>query len=109
MKRKITKIEQCLINDGWYLELKRYAGNHSEKSLCYEYHKKIDGFDHVIMLSKKRDEITKYGIDNVKVDFLDKETLYQVHHLFLDLKDYVESIKLGEPYPIPNELLESVE
>ena len=42
MKRKLTELEQKLINDGWCLTTKRYTGKHNQKILCYEYHKTSD-------------------------------------------------------------------
>ena len=93
MKRRITKIEEQLIKDGWYLVLKRYGGNHSEKSLAYEYHKVINGHQHIITLNKKRDVILKFGIGGIKVDLLDRETLVALHNEYLDLKIYVEALK----------------
>ena len=98
MKRKITKIEEQLITDGWYLVLKRYSGNHSEKSLSYEYHKIINGHQHIITLNKKRDEIVKFGIGGIQVELLDREILKALHNEYLDLKIYVEELKCyGQP------------
>lgn len=108
MKRKTTDLETRLIKDEWYLESKRYSGKHSEKTKCYVYRKTIEGNNNVIILDKKRNKIVKYGIDNINIDFVDKETLYYVHKAYLELKEYVQTLTpLDEP--IPNELLESVE
>ena len=37
MKRKITKLEQELIANGWELESKHYEGKHSQKVFAYVY------------------------------------------------------------------------
>lgn len=98
MKRTITDLEQKLINDGWQLVLKRYQGKHSEKTLCYEYHKTSDlrnnnkTYEQVIKLDKKRSQIVQYGINNVQVDFLDNEELTLIRFLFLELRHYVEKL-----------------
>lgn len=107
MKRKITNLEQQLINDGWYLAIKKYTGKHSQKVYCYEYHKTIDNYDHVIALDTKRENVVKYGINDVKIDFLGKEALAQAHLLYMKLRDYVNE-HLLDNY-IPMELLESEE
>ena len=60
MNRKITELEQKLIDDGWYLNLKRYMGKRSDKIECYEYHKTSDirndgkTYDQIIKLDQKR-------------------------------------------------------
>lgn len=69
MKRKVTELEQKLINDGWCLTTKRYTGKHSQKILCYEYHKTSDlrndnkTYDLFIQLDQKRSQIVKYGVE----------------------------------------------
>ena len=98
MKRKITDLEQKLINDGWCLAIKRYAGKHSEKTHSYEYHKIADlshdghKYEQIIVLSQKRDTVVKYGINNVQIGFLDSDELLFVRSLYLALKLYVERI-----------------
>lgn len=95
MKRNVTELEQKLIEDGWYLALKRYHGKKAEKTLCYEYHKTADlrhedtKFDQFIRLDTKRNEVVKYGIANVNLEELDNETLTFVHALFIILRDNV--------------------
>ena len=41
MKRKITDLEQRLLDKGYTLTCKRYRGNHSQFTKCYEYSKDI--------------------------------------------------------------------
>lgn len=98
MKRKITELEQKLINDGWYLNLKRYSGKHSEKIECYEYEKtsdlRNDGkiYDYFIDLDQKRLQIVKYGIKNLYVEKMSEEELTFVRFLFLELRHFVERV-----------------
>lgn len=99
MKRKITDLEQKLINDGWCLTIKRYTGKHSEKTCSYEYHKiadlRHDGekFNQIIKLDQKRAQIVNYGIANVCIDYLNDDELMFVRSLFLSLRLYVERIE----------------
>lgn len=107
MKRKITDLEQKLINDGWCLTIKRYTGKHSEKTHCYEYHKISDirnngkSYEQIIELDQKRSQIVNYGIANIQINYLDREELDLIRFLFLELRHYVERIKNvgvdGEP------------
>ena len=98
MKRKITNLEQKLINDGWCLTIKRYIGKHSEKTFCYEYHKTSDlrneskTYEQIIKLDQKRSQIVDYGIKSVFVDFLNDQELTFVRSLFLMLRLYVEKL-----------------
>ena len=108
MKRRITRLEQKLLDNGYELVLKRYWGKKSEKTLCYEYHKYNDlTFPYIIVLDKKRERVVKYGIGEVDVRFLEQDNLKELHTRFFELKEFVES---GFPEEeIPQELLESVE
>lgn len=96
MKRKVTDLEQKLINDGWCLAIKRYTGKHSEKTHCYEYHKTSDitnngkSYEQVIQLDQKRSQIVNYGISNIQIDYLDREELDLIRFLFLELRHFVE-------------------
>ena len=99
MKRKVTELEQKLINDGWCLTTKRYTGKHSQKILCYEYHKTSDlrndnkTYDLFIQLDQKRSQIVKYGVTNIQIDYLDREELDLIRFLFLELRHFVERIE----------------
>lgn len=103
MKRKITELERKLINDGWCLALKRYSGKHSDKILCYEYHKTSDlrnngkTYEQIIKLDQKRSQIVDYGIKNVVVDFLNDQELCLLRFLHLELKHFVERVSKREP------------
>ena len=99
MKRKVTDLEQKLINDGWCLTIKRYTGKHSEKTHCYEYHKTSDitnngkSYEQVIQLDQKRSQIVNYGIANIQIDYLDREELDLIRFLFLELRHFVERVE----------------
>ena len=104
MKRKITDLEQQLINDGWCLTIKRYTGKHSEKTHCYEYHKTSDirnngkSYEQIIELDQKRSQIVNYGIANIQINYLDDAELTLIRFLFLELRHYVERLsKVEEP------------
>lgn len=96
MQRKITKLESVLLENGWYLAIKRYKGKHSEKIECYEYHKTSDlrndgrTFELVIKLDQKRSQIVDYGVKNVYLHYLNDQELCFVRFLFLELRHFVE-------------------
>jgi len=107
MKRKVTELEQQLIQNGWYLTNKRYVGKHSEKILCYEYHKTSDlrndnkTYDLFIQLDQKRSQIVKYGVANLFVERMGSDELMVIRFLFLELRHFVERLtKAREPRPI---------
>ena len=103
MKRKITNLEQELINSGWILTTKKYMGKHSNKIYCYEYHKTSDlrndnkTYDQIIMLNQKRTQIVDYGINNVYVDFLNDQQLCVLRFLHLELKHFVDRLIEKKP------------
>lgn len=98
MKRKITDLEQKLLDNGWQLTNKNYTGKHSEKIECYEYHKTSDlrnngkTFDLVIKLDQKRSQIVDYGVKNVYLHYLNDQELCLVRFLFLEIRHFVERI-----------------
>ena len=60
MKRKITELEQRLIEKGYYLSHKAYGGRKSEKTLSYIYVNK----NAFVKLDYKRESVLDYGILN---------------------------------------------
>ena len=114
MKRKVTDLEQKLINDGWCLTIKRYTGKHSEKTHGYEYHKTSDlrnngkVYDLFIYTNKKRSQIVKYGVASLFIERMTEEELTIVRFIFLELRKFVESLtKVEEPkVNVPNSELD---
>ena len=107
MKRKVTELEQKLINDGWCLTIKRYTGKHSEKILCYEYHKLGDFrcdkkvFDLFITLDQKRSQITDYGILNLHMERLTEDDLLVIRFVIVELRHYIK--RVTEPHIVVTE------
>lgn len=60
MQRKVTELEQRLINNGYRLTTKEYGGRKSEKTLCYVYEKG----EQYVRLDYKRDMVLSLGISN---------------------------------------------
>ena len=60
MKRKITNLEQRLIDKGYYLSHKHYGGRKSEKTLSYMYVNK----NAFVKLDSKREQVVDYGLLN---------------------------------------------
>ena len=114
MKRQITELENKLIEDGWCLTIKRYAGKHSEKTHRYEYHKISDlrnngkSYEQIIELDQKRSQIVNYGIANIQINYLDNDELMLIRFLFLELRHFVEHLekKTVDPIDVPNDELE---
>lgn len=108
MKRKITELEEKLIENGWYLSNKRYMGKHSEKILCYEYNKTSDlrndnkVYELFIRLDKKRSHVVKYGIKNLSIDYMSDDELMLVRFLFLELRHFVERLTEKEEEIVVN-------
>lgn len=80
MKRKITKLEQELIANGWELESKHYEGKHSQKVFAYVYVKKCDVsiseehktfVDARVVLDQKRTKVYDVEIKNSCREFVD--------------------------------------
>lgn len=97
MTRKITELEQLLLDDGWYLIRKNYEGKHSEKVSFYEYTKCVPyekdlGFQAVVKLNAERNKVINVGIPNVYVEKLDYDSSVELHSKFLFLKEYVMKI-----------------
>ena len=114
MKRKITELEQKLLDNGWYLANKRYTGKRSEKTLCYEYQQtsylRNDNkvYDLFINLDLKRSQIVKYGVANLFIERMTEEELTIVRFIFLELRKFIESLtKVEEPkVNVPNSELD---
>lgn len=60
MKRKITDLEQRLIDKGYYLSHKHYGGRKSEKTISYMYVNK----NAFVKLDNKREQVVDYGLLN---------------------------------------------
>ena len=94
--RSKTNLEQKLIDNGWCLTTKRYIGKHSEKTLCYEYHKTADlrndgkEYDQIIKLDTKRAKIVSYGIENVNIEYLDDDEILFIRTLYFQLDHFVQ-------------------
>lgn len=107
MKRKITELEQILLNDGWYLVSKEYTGKHSEKTDKYEYTKTIPydndlGFQGFIYLNDKRNKVINVGIHNVYDDKMTYEIHRELYCRFDYLNDYVAKL-VNKPQPFEDE------
>ena len=60
MRRKITDLEQRLIDKGYYLSHKQYSGRKSEKTHSYTYVNK----NAFVKLDFKRENVISYGLLN---------------------------------------------
>lgn len=90
MKRKITDLEQRLINKGYRLAHKEYGGRKSEKTLSYYYIKD----DQFVRLNYKRDEVVSLGLLNYCRNHLTK---YDIDGLRIRIYNIEQDIKEQEP------------
>jgi len=60
MKRKITELEQRLIDNGYYLSHKQYGGRKSEKTISYTYVQQ----NKFVRLDYKRENVLAFGLLN---------------------------------------------
>ena len=109
MKRKITKIEEKLFENGYKLVSKSYVGKSSETTNYYEYHKQHLSITSVVRLDKKRIKVNHYGLLIDHNGLVNGTLIKIVDAYYLGLSEFVEELKDLEPKPIPKELLESVE
>ena len=98
MKRKVTELEKKLIENGWYLAVKRYTGKGSNKILCYEYHKTSDirnngkTYKQVIRLNQKRTLVVGCGIANLQIEYLNDDELMVIRFVFFELRKFTERL-----------------
>ena len=98
MKRKVTELEKKLIENGWYLAVKRYTGRGSNKILCYEYHKTSDirnngkTYKQVIRLNQKRTFIVGCGIANLQIEYLNDDELMVIRFVFFELRKFADRL-----------------
>lgn len=89
MKRKITEIEQKLLENDYYLLGKQYSGKHSEKTQYFIY---ING-NNVIKLDYTRTKVIDFGLGNLNIGAsLDKTALLVLNTKFKALNEFVASL-----------------
>ena len=91
MKRRITELEQKLINDGWILTSKSYTGRHSEKIESYDYTRVFNDALSFIKLTPNRKNIIDFGFSN-GITIITSVTLGKITAKLRELFNYVESI-----------------
>ncbi len=100
MKRKITDLEQKLIDSGWKLIGKVYSGKHSEKTDHYEYFKMETlstqniNYGQIIKLNAKRTEIVDFGLLKVSCDLLNEQLLVTLRVMLRNLHSFVDEITM---------------
>lgn len=98
MKRKITELEQKLIDNGWKLINKTYSGKRSEKTNNYVYFKTETltsqniNYGQVIKLNAKRTGIVDYGLLNVSCELLNDLTLMTFRIMLTNLRSFIKEI-----------------
>lgn len=109
MKRKITKLEQKLLDKGFVLECKTYKGKHSQ--FVNEYHYRgvmqffVDEYDTnildnvLVVLNSKKDHIVKVYIYNdlTYSKYLSKDTLRQKLIMITQFENEILRLESDEP------------
>lgn len=85
MKRRITELEQKLLDNGWKLYSKNYCGKYSQFTMNYQFYKVI-GFgsfacEVCAFLDKKREKVVDYKV-LVDHEYIDKETFNNIGKIF---------------------------
>lgn len=95
MKRKITELEQKLLDKGWVLVSKEYCGNHSQFTRHYQYYKIVDlphySYGVRVRLDKKRTSVLSCEIEE-DYEFISKKELEDYSKVF----EIVENELFGE-------------
>ena len=88
MKRKITELEQKLLDNNYRLVGKNYSGKHSEKVDGYVY---VNG-NNAIKLDSTRTKPIDFALVNVNVSTIDKNVLMVLNTKFKALNEFVASL-----------------
>ena len=88
MKRKITILEQRLIESGFVLSFKAYHGKHSEKTLSYSYVKN----NWLVELDQKREKIIRFSMVNVGFSTMDFKQLLALNNAFHELNCFIANL-----------------
>lgn len=88
MKRKVTDIEQKLLDNDYKLVCKNYSGKHSEKVDCYIY---VNG-NNAIKLDSTRTKPIDFALVGVNVSTIDKTVLLVLNTEFKALNEFVASL-----------------
>ena len=87
MKRKITELEQKLLENSYVLVAKQYSGKHSEKTYCYFY----QNGNNAIKIDYTRTKVLDFFIGLVN-GIIDKTALLVLNTKFETLKEFVASL-----------------
>lgn len=91
MKRRVTDLEQKLLDNGWKLTSKTYCGKYSQFTLKYEFTKfvKLNCLEHkcVVYLDKHRNKIEFYGVDYKGITLHSRETAEEILTIVKMLED----------------------
>lgn len=107
MKRKVTKLEQRLIDKGYSLSHKVYGGKHSQKTLFYYYVSQ----NKFVKLDYTRENVVSWGLLNYSTSELTTMTLQGVAILLDLVKQDLKDSDKGHTYKelSPSEYDESEE
>lgn len=87
MKRKITELEQKLLDNDYKLAGKQYSGKHSEKTYCYIY----QNGNNAIKIDHTRTKVLDFSIGVVN-GIIDKTALLVLNTKFKALNEFVASL-----------------
>lgn len=96
MERKITDLEQRLINNGYRLTKKIYGGKKSDKTLYYYYEKG----NQYVKLDYKRETVLGVGISNYSKTEL---TRMEIEGAMITIRNIEDDIKYDNEEMVKNE------
>ena len=96
MERKITDLEQRLINNGYRLTKKIYGGKNSKKTLYYYYEKG----NQFVKLDYKREMVLGVGISNYSCKEL---TRMEIEGIKITIRNIEDDIKYDSQEMVKNE------
>lgn len=92
MRRKITKLEENLINLGFKLDHKTYCGRKSEKVDQFVYRKSYSGADYFVYLDRERTKIESYGFTNPFIKEYNSISIDTIMSINIDFTNELEQI-----------------
>ena len=94
MKRKVTNLEQKLLDNGWKLVAKEYRGKYSQWTSCYVFEKVISldnlpfcDYKFNVKLDKHRNSVVKIYIS--EIGYVDENELKSLSQAFEIVKDEI--------------------
>ena len=87
MKRRITELEQKLLDRRFVLSHKTYCGSLSKRTEFYVYVGNISDFKVMVYLDYKREKLDHYVIENSLPQYIDRTNLDTLERVYTEMFD----------------------